>query len=315
MSKKFLRNLIVITFSFLLLLLNYNDAPAEACSVSISPATARIEILGTIQFSGTTSGDDCTTESACYTWEITERAGVESTIDANGFYTAGNTEGTEIVTVTDTCNENISNAATVIVSSDSDDEGNCPDSNLEATITIGECDSGVENQPLGNGCTMSDLIAQCAESADNHGKFVRCVSHLTNDWKKEGLIRGKEKGAIQRCAARSDIPSTTTTIITSVCTSDEECDDGLYCNGYETCDVDSGICLSGSDPCPDDELFCNPVLMMNCSVMGRKVVMRKLMPVRNLVTPVTWISPVMKKMMYAQVVPLMKNAMMEYAIW
>ncbi len=252
MSKKFLKNLIVITFTFLLLPLNYNDAPAEACSVSISPATARIEILETIQFSGTTSGDDCTTESTCYTWEITERAGAESIIDANGFYTAGNTEGTEIVTVTDTCNDNISDVATVIVASDSDDEGNCPDSNLEATITIGECDSGVENQPLDNGCTMSDLIAQCAESAGNHGKFVRCVAHLTNNWKKERLIRGREKGAIQRCAARSDIPSTTTTtIIPSDCTLDGDCDDGVYCNGTETCDVAIGICQAGPAPCQD----------------------------------------------------------------
>lgn len=45
-------------------------------------------------------------------------------------------------------------------------------------------------------CTMSDLIAECADAANNHGEFVSCVSHLTNDWKKEGLISGKEKGGL-----------------------------------------------------------------------------------------------------------------------
>ena len=254
MSKIFKKTILTACIS-LVLLFTSNDVPAEVCSVIISPASVSVNILETIQFSAVTSGDDC--NEACSVWEITVRASEESTIDENGLYTAGITGGVDIITVTDSCNGDITNSVKVTVSSESDDENNCPDPNLEPTITIGECDSGVENQLFENGCTMSDMIAQCAEGAGNHGKFVSCVAHLTNDWKKDRLISGKEKGAIQRCAARSDIPSTTTTIITSVCTSDEECDDGLYCNGYETCDDDSGICLSGSDPCPDDELFCN----------------------------------------------------------
>ena len=39
------------------------------------------------------------------------------------------------------------------------------------------------------------------------------------------------------------------------CTSDEDCDDGLFCNGEESCV--KGQCRSGYDPCPDDGLFCN----------------------------------------------------------
>ena len=40
------------------------------------------------------------------------------------------------------------------------------------------------------------------------------------------------------------------------CSSDAECDDGIYCNGTETC-VD-GACQDGTPPdCPDDGLFCN----------------------------------------------------------
>jgi hypothetical protein len=40
------------------------------------------------------------------------------------------------------------------------------------------------------------------------------------------------------------------------CSSDADCDDGLYCNGSETC-VDT-ICQAGTAvDCPDDGLFCN----------------------------------------------------------
>jgi PKD repeat protein len=87
-----------------------------------------------------------------------------------------------------------------------DDVDNCPESNLEQAIIIVGCDSGVENLLFEDGCTMSDLIVECADGAKNHGKFVSCVSHLTNDWKKQKLISGKEKGAIQSCAAQADIP-------------------------------------------------------------------------------------------------------------
>jgi hypothetical protein len=72
---------------------------------------------------------------------------------------------------------------------------------------INVCDSKVSNRILDNGCTMNDMIAECAEGAKNHGQFVNCVTHLTNDWKNEGLISGKDKGAIQNCAAKSNCPS------------------------------------------------------------------------------------------------------------
>lgn len=85
-------------------------------------------------------------------------------------------------------------------------EGDCPDSNREPTIIIDGRTSGIANKLFNNGCTMNDLIAQCAESAKNHGKFVSCVADLTNGWKKDKMISGKEKGAIQTCAAKADIP-------------------------------------------------------------------------------------------------------------
>ena len=80
------------------------------------------------------------------------------------------------------------------------------ESDLSPTVVIDGCDSEVTNILLPTGCSLSDEIAMCAASAENHGKFVSCVSHMTNDLKKDGIITGKEKGAIQSCAAQANIP-------------------------------------------------------------------------------------------------------------
>ena len=87
-----------------------------------------------------------------------------------------------------------------------DVEDDCPESDLNPTIVIDDCETGVENQLLDDGCTMADLITQCAEDAVDHGAFVRCVSNLTNLWKCRKIINGGEKGAIMSCAAQSSLP-------------------------------------------------------------------------------------------------------------
>ena len=82
----------------------------------------------------------------------------------------------------------------------------CPDSILDETIVIDGCNSGVGNLLLEDGCTISDLIVEIADGAGNHGQFVSEVAHLLNGLKKNGLISGKEKGAVQSCAAQADLP-------------------------------------------------------------------------------------------------------------
>jgi dockerin type I repeat protein len=87
-----------------------------------------------------------------------------------------------------------------------DFDDTCPNSDLQPTVVINGCDSEVPNT-FSNGCTISDKVAECANGATNHGQFVSCVSHLTNDLKKAGTITGQQKGAIQNCAAQANIPS------------------------------------------------------------------------------------------------------------
>lgn len=75
-----------------------------------------------------------------------------------------------------------------------------------STVTIQGCDSGVSNTLFKTGCTLLDLVNQCASEAGNHGGYVSCVSHLTNDLKKQDLISSAQKGAIQSCASQASIP-------------------------------------------------------------------------------------------------------------
>jgi len=87
-----------------------------------------------------------------------------------------------------------------------DGEDVCPVSDMSEIVIIGDCNSGVQNFWFGIGCTISDAIALCAAEAENHGQFVSCVSLLTDFMIEEAIITGREKGSIQRCAAKAAIP-------------------------------------------------------------------------------------------------------------
>lgn len=85
-----------------------------------------------------------------------------------------------------------------------DEEDDCPNSNMDQTVQVANCNSGIFNILYSNGCTLSDSIDECSSDDINHGEFVRCVSNQLNTLKKADLITGREKGIIQRCAARSN---------------------------------------------------------------------------------------------------------------
>ncbi len=82
----------------------------------------------------------------------------------------------------------------------------CPYSNLSATVVIGNCDTGVSNPVDADGCTIFDRIAKCAIGVKSHGQFSSCVAKLTENLKTDGIITGREKGSIQRCAEQVKIP-------------------------------------------------------------------------------------------------------------
>lgn len=87
-----------------------------------------------------------------------------------------------------------------------DDIDACPNSDMLSNVVIDSCDSGVTNHLLTYGCTINDLVEQCAQDAANHGRFVSCVAKMTNELKSSGIISGSEKGRIQRCAGQAHLP-------------------------------------------------------------------------------------------------------------
>lgn len=88
----------------------------------------------------------------------------------------------------------------------SDDQDANDNSDTSPTVSIDGCSSGVDNENVGSGNTMMDLINSCISSAGNHGQFVSCVNQLANDWKAAGLITNQQKNSITNCASQSNFP-------------------------------------------------------------------------------------------------------------
>jgi hypothetical protein len=59
-------------------------------------------------------------------------------------------------------------------------------------------DLAITNLAFGDGSTMSDLLAKAIATGRQD-----VVSHLTDDWKKAGLISGAEDGTINSAVASS----------------------------------------------------------------------------------------------------------------
>jgi hypothetical protein len=84
---------------------------------------------------------------------------------------------------------------------DSDGDG-VPDSLDQCADTPA---GGIINE---SGCTIDQLVPCEGPSSGgtwtNHGQYVSAVAHVSNTFKKDGLISGREKGQIVSTAARSD---------------------------------------------------------------------------------------------------------------
>ena len=65
---------------------------------------------------------------------------------------------------------------------------------LAQSVVIGACDSGVPDVLAGGGFAISELIAQAAVGARNHGHFVSRVASITNGLVKGGSVIRKAEG-------------------------------------------------------------------------------------------------------------------------
>lgn len=83
-----------------------------------------------------------------------------------------------------------------------DKQDSCPNTSEMLEISLGSCNTGVANVVQANGCSIVDELSSCdVNSFKNQGQYRKCISGKTNTLKR-GLLTGREKGAIQRCAAR-----------------------------------------------------------------------------------------------------------------
>jgi hypothetical protein len=96
----------------------------------------------------------------------------------------------------------------------------CTDPDPSPVVVIDDCDTGVSNHVLDDGCSINDRIALCSQGAANHGEFVSCVGHLASDLRDQGLITGSQRGAIVSCAARADLPPGEETVVTIISPAD-----------------------------------------------------------------------------------------------
>lgn len=122
----------------------------------------------------------------------------------------GDCDGDGIPNSLDTCN-NLDPLA------DCDGDGvpngvdQCPDTVVGGDLVIGACTlTGFGTTILPTGCSLGESVAttvnDCADGANNHGKFVSCVTRAANTLKKAKMITGKQKGKITSCAAQAAIP-------------------------------------------------------------------------------------------------------------
>ena len=87
-----------------------------------------------------------------------------------------------------------------------DDVDACDLSSSNTTVIIDGCDSAAGNDLFSNGCKITDGIDACAAAAVTHEGFTACVTQYMNDLVRAGVITNKEKGNIQKCAGKADIP-------------------------------------------------------------------------------------------------------------
>lgn len=87
-----------------------------------------------------------------------------------------------------------------------DKEDLVPNSNMEETVVIEECDSSVENRALGEGYMLSDRIDEL-EAGDyrNHGHFMKATAHYLNSLVEEEILTYEEKDMIMSCAGSSSL--------------------------------------------------------------------------------------------------------------
>lgn len=80
----------------------------------------------------------------------------------------------------------------------------CGAEDTRGTVVIDGVDTGVPNAGLAGTCTVNDHVLD-EEDWPSHGAFVRHTTQLADQLAAAGLITGRDRGALVRVAAQSDV--------------------------------------------------------------------------------------------------------------
>jgi hypothetical protein len=151
-------------------------------------------------------------------------------------------------------------------------DANCPDdgnfcNGTEFCDALADCSSTGDPCPAGTVCNEDTDICEpvgCTIDADcDDGLFCNGIEtcNVTTGECMPGLTCPV---AIDGCVILGGACDEENDVCLDVA-DDSLCDDGLFCNGAETCDINTHGCLAGSDPCPagttciEDTDICEPV--------------------------------------------------------
>jgi hypothetical protein len=239
------------------------------CKVTIDPPNMTVSPGQSNDFTASTEGDCTEPAPTCYTWSVNAEGSTGNTANNNASlytwaldaaeatgnttgnpftYRAGSSEGTDIITVTDTCNGNISETAVVTIKYPT------TTTTIDAPLTECYSDADCANDDLfcnGETNCIRGICKSASRPCQNDGLF--CNGKELCDEENDECLPGEDPCPSGTCDEDNDICLIE---ILPTCETDTDCDDGLFCNGEETCNLD-GTCQSGSgNPCADDGLFC-----------------------------------------------------------
>ena len=240
---------------------------AETCDLSqITADGAGVCVSGTAPCTGANETCDEATDSC--TTSCTDDAGCDDGDPCNGAETCDLTDPDAGVCAGGTAPDCDDGDACTTDSCDANDANADPDTgcvNTDITCDAGEtcvggacvkeCTSAAgcdDNDPCTNDSCVNNTCVNTAKDCDD-GLFCTGTNTCNAD---TGVC---ETGNSPCAAGQSCDEVANECTDQQACTADVDCDNGVFCNGAESCDLtdpDNGVCVDGTPPCEADET-CN----------------------------------------------------------
>jgi hypothetical protein len=115
------------------------------------------------------------------------------------------------------------------------------------------------NEPAGVGTVMYTVGVLAGIPLDSDGDVIVGTVTLQNIGPNDATVNITTIPGVQTWIPVDNADVGSATIVISqvcYCAIDAHCDDGLFCNGVETCDASNCTCDAGTNPCPTDTT-CN----------------------------------------------------------